>query len=168
VPPPPIVHRRARIALFLVAASLAGSASAVDSPTGVVFTAGVGAGGELGLGGDQKAGVAESELSLGWEHAATGIRPELGLGIGFAPDGHFAVRPGLRWAAPELPIQLRVAMDWSNARGERRWRWLLIGAAFELRWTSAFSLYAGLDIGAPLGAKTGMPLLARGGAAFRF
>lgn len=167
MPTPPLVHRCLRIALVLLAGSLAGVASAVDAPTGVVFTAGVGAGAELGL-GDRKAGVAESELSLGWEHAPTGIRPELGLGIGFAPDGHFAVRPGLRWVAPELPIQFRAALDWSNARGERRWRWLLIGAAFELRWTSAFSLYAGLDIGAPLGAETGMPLLARGGAAFRF
>jgi hypothetical protein len=59
-------------------------------------------------------------------------------------------------------------MDWSSARDEKRWRWLLIGGAAELRWTSAFSLVGGLDLGIPIGSRAGMPLLIRGGAAFRF
>ncbi|MGB8931982.1 MAG: hypothetical protein WCC48_12110, partial [Anaeromyxobacteraceae bacterium] len=113
-------------------------------------------------------GVAEAEFSAGWEHAPTGIRPELALGIGFAPDSHVAVRPGLRYVSPDAPIQVRVALDWSNARDEKRWRWILIGGAAEFRWTSAFSLLGGLDLGIPIGPETGMPLLLRGGAAFRF
>ncbi|HSN15101.1 MAG TPA: hypothetical protein VLT61_10740, partial [Anaeromyxobacteraceae bacterium] len=100
--------------------------------------------------------------------AGTGVRPELGVGLGLAPDTHLALRPGVRWVAPELPVQLRLALDWSNARADRRWRWLLIGGAFELRWTSAFSLFAGLDLGFPVGKDAGLPLLARGGASFRF
>lgn len=166
----PAAHARcARLALLAVLAgcAMAGTAAAVDPPSGFVFTAGIGGGTELGMGAE-KAGVAESELSIGWEHAATGVRPELAFGIGLAPDGHLALRPGLRWVAPELPVQLRAALDWSNARGERRWRWLLIGGVFESRWTSSFSLLAGLDIGFPLGPEAGLPLLVRGGAAFRF
>jgi hypothetical protein len=166
----PLRPPRARRALLLVpilAAFAAGRAAAVEAPTGVVFGAGVGGGVELGV-GEEKAGLAESELLLGWEHAATGLRPELAFGLGLAPDTHVALRPGIRWVAPELPIQLRLAADWSNARGDRGWRWLLLGAAFELRWTSAFSLFAGLDLGFPLASGAGLPLLARGGAAFRF
>lgn len=158
--------RTARLAL-LAAVLSATPAAAVEPPSGVVFGAGVGGGVELGLEG-RKAGVAEAEFSLGWEHAATGIRPELGAGLGLAPDTHLALRPGVRWVIPELPIQVRAALDWSNARGERRWRWLLLGAAFELRWTSAFALFAGFDLGVPVGAEAGLPLLARGGASFRF
>lgn len=161
--PPP----RARLALVASLLLSAGPAAAVDPPSGLVLSAGVGGGVELGM-KDEKAGLAEIELSLGWEHAGTGLRPELAAGLGFAPDSHVAVRPGLRWCAPEIPVQLRVALDWSNAREEKRWRWLLVGGAFELRWTSAFSLVAGLDLGFPVGANTGLPLIARGGASFRF
>jgi hypothetical protein len=161
--------KRSRLApiLLAVACSAAGTAAAVEPPTGLVVTAGIGGGAELGL-GDQKAGVAEAEVSAGWEHAPSGLRPELALGLGLAPDAHVAVRPGLRYVSPDAPIQVRVALDWSNARAEKRWRWFLIGAATELRWTSAFSLVGGLDVGIPLGPKSGMPLLLRGGAAFRF
>jgi hypothetical protein len=158
---------RARLAAAALLVLAAGPAAAVDPASGIVFGAGIGGGVELGLTGE-KAGLAETELSLGWEHAATGVRPEVAVAMGLAPDTHFAVRPGVRWVAPQLPIQLRVALDWSNARSERRWRWLLVGGAFELRWTSAFSLFAGLDLGFPVGAEAGLPLIARGGAAFRF
>jgi hypothetical protein len=165
--PTPASSRLARVALLAVLAASAHAAAAVEAPGGLVFTAGVGGGVELGLEGE-KAGLAETELAVGWEHEATGVRPELGVALGLAPDTHFALRPGLRWAAPEIPIQLRVALDWSNARDERRWRWLLLGGVFELRWTSAFSLFAGVDLGFPVGRDAGLPLLARGGAAFRF
>lgn len=165
--PAPRPLRRARLTLIPLLLLAAGPAAAVDPPSGLVFSAGVGGGVELGM-TDEKAGLAETELSVGWEHAASGVRPELGIGLGFAPDTYFVVRPGVRWVAPEIPIQFRMALDWSNARAERRWRWLLIGGAFELRWTSAFSLLAGVDLGFPVGAKAGLPLMARGGASFRF
>lgn len=157
----------ARLALLAAVALAAVPARAVEPPSGLVFGAGVGGGVELGL-EDQKAGLAEAEFSLGWEHAATGLRPEVGVGLGLAPDTHVLIRPGVRWVIPELPIQVRAALDWSNARGERRFRWILLGAAFELRWTSAFSLFAGVDLGFPVGAEAGLPLLGRGGASFRF
>jgi hypothetical protein len=165
----PAPSKRSRLALILLAAacSLAGTAGAVEPASGLVVTAGIGGGAELGL-GDRKAGVAEAEVSAGWEHAPTGLRPEVALGIGLAPDGHVALRPGVRYVSPDAPIQVRVAVDWSNARAEKRWRWFLIGAAAELRWTSAFSLFGGLDLGIPIGPESGMPLLVRGGAAFRF
>jgi hypothetical protein len=165
--PSPANTRRARAALIAIACSLATPAAAVEAPSGLVFSAGVGGGVELGLPGE-KAGLAETELTVGWEHEATGVRPEVGFGLGLAPDTHFALRPGVRWAAPDIPFQFRIALDWSNARAEKRWRWLLIGGVFELRWTSAFSLFAGLDLGFPIGRDAGLPLLARGGAAFRF
>lgn len=158
---------RARVALIVSALAVAGSAGAVESPTGLVFTAGVAGGAELGL-ADQQAGVAEAEVAVGWQHEGTGVRPEIAFGLGLTPEAHFALRPGLRWIAPGTPVQLRVAVDWSNAREEKDWRWLLVGGAFEFRWTSAFSLYTGLDFGFPLGAQAGLPLLIRGGAAFRF
>lgn len=146
---------------------LATPAAAVEPASGLVASFGVGGGVELGL-DDRKSGLAETEFTVGWEHAPSGVRPELGLGLGFAPDSHVAVRPGVRWVAPELPIHFRVALDWSNARAEKRWRWLLVGGAFELRWTSAFSILAGLDLGFPIGKEAGLPLIARGGASFRF
>jgi hypothetical protein len=159
--------RRAKIALVVAALAGAGTAGAVESPSGIVFTTGVAGGAELGL-TDQQAGVAEAELAVGWQHEGTGVRPEIAFGLGLTPGAHAALRPGVRWVAPGQPVQIRVALDWSNAREEKRWRWLLVGAAFEFRWTSAFSLFTGLDFGFPLGAQAGLPLLLRGGAAFRF
>jgi hypothetical protein len=158
--------RRAQVAFFVATLAVAGTAGAVEPPSGLVFTTGVAGGAELGL-KDQQAGIAEAEFALGWEHEGTGVRPEVALGLGLTPEAHFALRPGLRWVAPGQPVQIRVALDWSNAREEKHWRWLLVGGAFEFRWTSAFSLYAGLDFGFPLGAQAGLPLLIRGGAAFR-
>jgi hypothetical protein len=49
-----------------------------------------------------------------------------------------------------------------------RWRWLMVGAAWELRFTSEFALFAEVDSGIPLGSDVGVPLLLRGGATFRF
>ncbi len=48
------------------------------------------------------------------------------------------------------------------------WRWLLVGAAAEVRLTSLFGLYGEIDTGAPLSSTAGLPLLLRGGASFRF
>jgi hypothetical protein len=167
VPCPVSLLRCARFALPLAALAVASTGAAVEPARGIVVTAGVGSGAELGLVA-QKAGVAEAVVGLGWEHEPTGLRPEVELAIGLAPDGNLGIRPGVRWVLPEQPIQLRIAVDYGNARDVRRWRWLLVGGAFEVRWASAFSLFAGLDIGFPLGERAGLPLLLRGGAAFRF
>jgi hypothetical protein len=75
----------------------------------------------------------------------------------------------VRWSLPTVPVQLRVALDAANARDRSlRWRWLLVGAATEVRFTSVLGLYAEIDTGAPLNSDAGLPLLVRGGASFRF
>jgi hypothetical protein len=138
------------------------------APTGITVTASLAAGGELGL--DQgKAGVFELEGAVGYE-LASGLRPELAIALGVAPDDHVALRPGVRFALPNLPIQLRAALDAANSRGASGldWRWLLLGVAAEVRWTSLLGLYAEVDTGARLSSKNGLPLLLRAGASFRF
>jgi hypothetical protein len=144
--------------------------AATGAPTGLTATVALGGGGELGLDeGEGDAGVAELEATIGWELRSTGIRPELGAALGVAPDAHLALRPGVRVALPGYPIQIRVALDASNARNlDFDWRWLLIGAAAELRLTSLLGLYAEVDTGAKLSADAGLPLLVRAGASFRF
>jgi len=147
-------------------------AGSTPAQTGFTFTASLGTGGELGL--DDKyakghAGVFELEGAAGYELPGNGLRPELALAIGLAPDSNLAIRPGVRWQLPGYPIQLRAALDASNARDtDWRWRWLLFGAAAEVRVTSLLGLYAGVDTGIPLSRASGLPLLVRGGASFRF
>jgi hypothetical protein len=136
--------------------------------TGLTASMSLGGGGEMGL-SSGKAGVLELEAAVGYEVASIGLRPELAVAFGLAPDTNVAIRPGVRWSLPDIPIQLRAAIDVSNARGDGlRWRWLLVGAAAELRLTSLFALYAEVDTGAPLNSEAGLPLLVRGGASFRF
>jgi hypothetical protein len=136
--------------------------------TGLTASVSLGGGGELGL-SEGKAGVVELEAAVGYELTSVGLRPELGATFGLAPDTHVALRPGIRWTIPEFPIQLRVALDLSNARDHGlHWRWLLVGAAYEVRLTSLFGLFGEIDTGAPLGSSAGLPLLLRGGASFRF
>lgn len=169
------MHRLSLLLLVLVAllpaAALAqapaATAGAAGAPTGLVAAASLAAGGELGL-DSGKAGVVELEAILGWE-LASAVRPELGLVFGIAPDGNFALRPGVRWTLPGAPIQLRAAIDVSNARDtDLRWRWLLLGAAAEVRFTSLLGVYGEVDTGVPLGSESGLPLLVRAGASFRF
>ncbi len=158
----------AALAALLPASSSAQAAAAAPTSTGLTATVSMGGGGELGL-SSGKAGVLEIEAAAGYEIASIGLRPELALAFGLAPDTNVALRPGVRWNFPESPLQLRVALDLSNARdGGLRWRWLLVGAAGEVRLTSLFGLYAEVDTGAPLNSTAGLPLLVRGGASFRF
>lgn len=138
------------------------------APTGLTVTASLGAGGELGL-DSGKAGVFELEGAVGYELSGGMIRPELAAALGVAPDSNVAIRPGVRFGLPNLPIQLRLALDASNSRGASGldWRWLLVGVAAEVRWTSLLGLYAEADTGARLSSRAGLPLLIRVGASFR-
>jgi hypothetical protein len=149
-------------------AGLAQEAGPGGTPTGLTVLASLGGGGELGL-DKGKAGVFELEGVVGYEVANGLFRPELGAAIGLSPDGHVALRPGVRFGLPNLPIQLRAALDASNSRGATGldWRWLLVGVAGEIRWTSLLGLYAEVDTGARLSSRAGLPLLVRVGASFR-
>jgi hypothetical protein len=163
------------VAAVLAALAAAAPASAQEPhvpTTGLAATFSYGGGAELGLDEDEDqddAGVSEIEATLGYEFESSGLRPEIGLVLGLNPDTHVALRPGLRWSSHTLPIQVRLALDGSNARDHSMgWRWLLLGVAAELRFTSVLGLFAEIDSGAPLSSEAGVPLLVRGGATFRF
>ena len=138
------------------------------APTGLTASASLGAGGELGL-DSGKQGVFELELAVGYEFADIGLRPELAMAFGLAPDSNVAIRPGVRYELPGLPVQLRAALDASTSRGgDLHWRWLLLGAAAEVRLTGLFGLFGEVDTGFKLSSRYGLPLLVRAGASFRF
>ncbi|HEX9240965.1 MAG TPA: hypothetical protein VF875_00850 [Anaeromyxobacter sp.] len=138
------------------------------APTGLTAGASLAAGGELGL-DSGRAGVFELELAVGYDIGDLGLRPELAAAFGLAPDSNVAIRPGLRFELPALPVQLRAALDASTSRGgDLHWRWLLLGAAAELRLTGLFGLFAEVDTGVKLSSRAGLPLLVRTGASFRF
>lgn len=143
-----------------------------QQPTGLTATLSYAIGGELGLSEDEDkggAGVSEIEATLGWEIESLNLRPEVGVVLGLNPDTHVALRPGVRWILPSLPLQIRFALDASDARDRSlQWRWLLVGVAAEVRLTSVLGLFAGVDSGVPLSSEAGLPLLMRGGASFRF
>ena len=158
-----------RRALLVVAAALATapalSSAQVPGLTGSLSLAG---GSELGL-DSGKAGLFELAATAGYELGTMGLRPELGLAVGLAPDGHLALRPGLSWSVPGFPLRLRVAVDASNARDSSfGWRWLLVGGAAELRLTGRLAFDGGLDLGLPLAGKAGVPILLRVGTSLRF
>jgi hypothetical protein len=139
------------------------------APTGLTAAVSLGGGGELGLEDGQKAGVLELEGTVGWELPSIALRPELAAALGLEPDGHVALRPGVRIGLPGYPIQLRVALDAANSRDrDFGWRWLLVGVAAELRFTGLLALYGEIDTGAKLASGVGVPLLVRAGASFRF
>jgi hypothetical protein len=148
------------------------AAAQEPQPIGLTATFSYGIGGELGLDEDEDeggAGIGEIEATLGWELESLNLRPEMGVVLGLDPDTNVAFRPGLRWISPRVPLQIRVAFDASDARDRSlQWRWLLVGVATELRFTSVLGFFAEVDTGAPLSAAAGLPLLVRGGATFRF
>lgn len=163
----------ATLAAVLPLAAHAQDAGPVGTPAGLAVLASLGAGGELGLKKDlenQKAGVFELEAGVGYDLAGGVFRPELAAALGIAPDSHLAIRPGVRFGLPNLPIQVRVALDAATSRNATGfdWRWLLVGVAGEVRWTSLLGLYGEVDTGAPLSSRAGLPLLLRAGASFRF
>lgn len=155
-------------------AAVRAQSSEGPSPGDLVVSASLGGGVEAGLDAG-KAGLLEAEATVGWDIEGTAARagfvwrPELGLALGLAPDFHVALRPGFRVSVPGTPLWLRAAADWSNARGEDpRWRWLLVGAAWEVRLTGVLGLYAEADTGVKLSGSSGLPVLIRAGASFRF
>jgi hypothetical protein len=155
----------------LAAAALvaAPSLSRAQAPSGPVAGLSVAGGGELGLVSSFDKGVGELALLGGWELGTLGLRPEVSVALGLAPDGNVAIRPGLSWSPAEYPLRVRVALDASNARDRKlHWRWLMVGGAAELRLTGRLSFDAGLDLGIPLGDNIGLPVLVRVGSSLRF
>jgi len=159
-----------RRALPLLALALAAPPRlAAAEPAGPVVSLSLAGGAETGLVESQPAGVAEIAGTFGWDVGASGLRPELQLAVGVAPDGHYAIRPGISWSLPGAPFRVRAALDASTARErDLHWRWLLLGGAAELRLTGRLSFDAGLDLGIPLGNDIGIPLLLRVGSSLRF
>lgn len=161
--------RRTAAALVTALALAPAAARPAEGETGLVSTFSLGAGGELGLDDGEKAGVVELEGTVGYELAGTGARPELGFALGAAPDSHVAIRPGVRFTLPVVPLQLRAALDASTSRdGDLRWRWLLVGVGYEVRFTSLLGFFGGLDSGFKLSSGAGVPLLIRAGISLRF
>jgi len=154
----------ARAQLAGPAPAAAGSPSA---PSGLTLAVSLAGGGETGM-ATGKAGLLELEVAAGWEHEPTRLRPELAIAFGVAPESTFAIRPGLRAGLAEVPIWLRAALDFSTARDQGlHARWLLFGAAWELRLNTLLALDLGIDFGIPLAGTAGVPLLLRGGGTFR-
>jgi hypothetical protein len=160
-------------ALVLATPAAAQVLPAAASPAPTDLAASLAGGAEAGL-ERGRSGLLELELLAGWEIPATAarigltIRPELALALGTAPDTNVAVRPGVRLSIPETPLWMRVAGDWSNARGkDPRWRWVLVGVAWEVRLTAFLGLAFELDTGLPVSGSAGLPLVLRAGATFR-
>jgi hypothetical protein len=156
-------------AVLPIAAAAQEHPGPAGSPTGLTVTASLGGGGELGL-QSGKAGVLELEGAVGYELSGGTIRPELAATLGLAPDSNVSLRPGVRFGLPNLPFQVRVALDASTSRHATGldWRWFLVGVAGEVRLTSLLGIYGEVDTGAGLSSKAGLPLLLRVGASFRF
>lgn len=150
------------------ASSAASAPSAPAAPSGLVLMYSNALGPELFA--ERRGGgntLAETELLIGYD-VAPGIRPELAGVLGIEPDLHGGIRLGVRLSLPALPVQLRVALDASNARNRTfDWRFLLVGAAQELHLTSSVSVCGEIDTGVPLRSGAGLPLLFRVGAVVR-
>ena len=135
--------------------------------SGLVLTLDAGGGTAIGAGTQYTpSGRGELELTGGIE-LPYGIRPEVALVLGFAPDGHVGFRPGVHVALPEMPLYVRAAADLSNVSGSGRWNWLLGGVGAELRLTGTLGAFAEADLGIPLRSDVGVGLLARAGISVR-
>ncbi|GEJ59383.1 hypothetical protein [Anaeromyxobacter diazotrophicus] len=146
-------------------APAAGPAGAGAS--GWVVSVGVG-GGVVADGGAQyaSAGLFEGELGAGYE-VGLGLRPELSVALGLAPSTHLALRPGLHWDLPDLPLYVRGALDWSSLEGSGDWRWLLTGCGAAVQLTDVLGGFAEADLGLPLVHSAGVGVLVRAGVSFR-
>jgi hypothetical protein len=166
-----IRHLRHLLALgTLLAAATPGAVRAEERATPVGFQASV----DLGGGGQPGTGSAYGGASL-FEMEATflydvalGLGPELSFVLGMTPGTYFAIRPGIRWSVPETPFYLRVVVDASTQIGYMSWRWVLLGAGFQLRFTDVLGFFAEGDTGFPIASGAGVPLLIRAGAFVSF
>lgn len=137
-------------------------------PLGFTVSVDLGGGGQLGAGSAYlPASLFELEATAGY-YLGLGLSPELSLVLGMSPGTYFALRPGLHWAIPETPFYLRGAVDVSTQAGAFDWRWILLGGGVELRFTDLVGFFAEGDLGIPLSAGAGVPMLVRAGAYFSF
>jgi len=167
----------ARKTLLLAAAALLalpGTARPADpppggsGPVGLVVSADVGGGGQLGAGSAYSPpAVFELEVGVAYE-VVFGLAPQLSMVLGMSPGTSFAIRPGLQWFIPETPFYVRAAFDASTQVGYLNWRWLLLGGGFALRITDVLGFMVEGDSGFPLANGVGVPLLVRAGAFARF
>jgi hypothetical protein len=135
---------------------------------GLVLSADLGGGGQLGTGSSYDPPVIfELEVGVAYE-VFLGIAPQVSMVLGMAPGASFAIRPGIEWFMPETPFYLRAAFDASTQIGYLAWRWLLLGAGVAVRVTDTLGFMAEFDSGVPLGNGVGVPLIARAGAFARF
>ena len=150
----------AALAMLLAAPA---QASGARDPSGFTFSVDIGGGGDLG----GPTGVFEGELTAGYGFGRSAAL-ELALLLGMAPGNYFGLRPGLHVALPDTPVYLRVAVDVAGPNGSLDWRWFLLGAGAELRFTGVVGAFAEADTGIPLSRAFGVPLLARAGVFFNF
>jgi hypothetical protein len=137
-------------------------------PVGLVLSADIGGGGQLGTGSAyDPPGVFELEVGVAYE-LFLGLAPQLSMVLGMAPGASFAIRPGLAWYLPETPFYLRAAFDASTQVGYLAWRWMLLGAGAAIKVTDTLGFLVEADSGFPLSSGAGVPLVVRAGAFARF
>jgi hypothetical protein len=161
-------------ALLSLALALAGAAPPAAAQAGSPGPVGLSAFADLGGGGAAagsrsdatRSGIFEAEAGAGYD-LGQGLRPEGALVLGLAPTGYLGVRPGLRYLLPDMPFSFRAALDFAAPHGSWKMRWLLGGAAAEIRITGLVGLFAGADLGIPVGSQAGFAFLLRAGASFR-
>lgn len=164
-----VTPARMAAALALVALALpAAGQSPAPGRQGPSAFADLGGGGAVsGSRGDATSGgVFEAEVGAGYD-LGQGLRPELGLLVGLAPTGYLGLRPGLRYTLDQLPFSFRGALDFAAPHGSWRMRFLLAGAATEVRFTDLLGVFAQADLGIPVASKAGLAFLVRAGVSVR-
>lgn len=139
----------------------------IPGESGFVLALDAGLGTSLGAGTSYtQSGRFEWEILAGYEFPY-GLRPELGLVLGMAPNAHVGLRPGIHIALPETPFYVRAAVEWSSIDGSLQLRWLQGGFGGELRLTGQLSGFAELDLGMPLRSDSGVSTMVRAGVTLR-
>jgi hypothetical protein len=164
----PVLGALAAALLALPGAARPADPPADTRPIGLVLSADLGGGGQLGTGSAyDPPGVFELEVGVAYE-VFFGLAPQLSMVLGMAPGASFAIRPGLEWFIPETPFYLRAAFDASTQVGYLAWRWMLLGGGAAIRITDVLGFLVEADSGFPLSSGAGVPLLVRAGAFARF
>ena len=165
----PLLGALAAALLALPGAGRAADPAPAESrPVGLIVSADLGGGGQLGTGSAyDPPGIFELEFAVAYD-VVFGIAPQLSMVLGMAPGASFAIRPGLAWYIPESPFYLRAAFDASTQVGYLAWRWMLLGGGVAIRITDVLGFMVEGDSGFPLSSGAGVPLLVRAGAFARF